>query len=486
MARRLARFLIAVPALLALLAFTATACGPYFAEAIFVRSDLPDMPLDSYAAGNLGIVQPTYSYSYLVAAYRYFSGRGFSDVEQKRLLAYWNQRLSFDDAFQYGQTQGTTDHRAQDARDLWDAVRAELSSANGPERAVAPRLPASLYATGSNYADYLNCLPDAYLTAVKTLRQRAQQFGPSSAAVNSWVNAQDAVFRNCDGSSTASPIAPTPAETDLPPVLRKDREYQTAAAYFYAGDLDEAKRRFLAIAADPSSPWRATAALVAARCDIRSFLNGDGGQAMERLSDADTQLEKIIADPSLASMKVPAQQLRGFTQFRIAPERRVTELGNILERDTSPETFETDFGDYTLLLKAGINSPVRSSQTRNAAMTEWIYAFKNAGGPDDESFRVSRWQETKSVPWLVAALTYAHADTTQVVPLLEEAARTPVQSPAYQTLAFHRARILTEQGKGNQARGELDNILKAPANQTPASARNLFLALRMKLAQNLR
>src|SRR5688572_30991700 len=48
----------------------AEACGPHFTDAIFVFQKHPDDPLEKFARGNIGVLQPTYARSYLVAAYR--------------------------------------------------------------------------------------------------------------------------------------------------------------------------------------------------------------------------------------------------------------------------------------------------------------------------------------------------------------------------------------------------------------------------------
>src|SRR5260221_9387781 len=49
----------------------------------------PDVPLEKYAAGRLGIVQPTFARSYLVVAYRYFAGVPLTKDEQFAAEALW-------------------------------------------------------------------------------------------------------------------------------------------------------------------------------------------------------------------------------------------------------------------------------------------------------------------------------------------------------------------------------------------------------------
>src|SRR5712671_7960311 len=70
------------------------ACGPFFTEAIFVYSKHPDLPLENFAAGKLGVVEPMWARSYLVAAYRNLAGNGLSQTEAKAIKSVWDDRLN--------------------------------------------------------------------------------------------------------------------------------------------------------------------------------------------------------------------------------------------------------------------------------------------------------------------------------------------------------------------------------------------------------
>ena len=56
----------------------------------------PDVPLEKYAAGRLGIVQPTFARSYLVVAYRYFAGVPLTKDEQFGAETLWSERIGHD------------------------------------------------------------------------------------------------------------------------------------------------------------------------------------------------------------------------------------------------------------------------------------------------------------------------------------------------------------------------------------------------------
>src|SRR4026207_979960 len=90
--------LVAVSLVLVLLLTTTPAvraCGPFMVEAVFVHTVHPSYPLERYAAGRIGVGQPTYARSYLYVAYRYLAGPGFTPPEQKALTSLWKDRLEF-------------------------------------------------------------------------------------------------------------------------------------------------------------------------------------------------------------------------------------------------------------------------------------------------------------------------------------------------------------------------------------------------------
>jgi tetratricopeptide (TPR) repeat protein len=475
MAQRIARFsltfLLALTLIVPPPAVMACGEGPESAESIFIQSDRPDLPFDTYAAGELGIVQPGYDRSYLVVAYRYFSGKAFDASEQAQLVALWNHYLNNED---HGPQVQAGAGEAE-----WNAALQDVAQIKVPDN---PQLSAHDRFVLATYQSYTNCLDDAYHTAAKTLKERAQQFGPRSAAVQSWVGAQQTVFHNCDAGSGSIPNA---AEASLPPVIRADRDYQIAAAYFYSGNWDEAEKRFRQIAGDVSSPWRATAAMVAARCQIRAATLGtdDPVERQRNYVAADAQLKKIIADPAFSSVKAGAERLRGYVEFRLDPDARLVELSNVIEQRSTPENIAVNLDDYSKLIKKPLTPAKLASLREQSAMTDWIFSFEGRGETEDK--RITSWQKSRSLAWLVAALTYAQADTPQLAELLDAAAKVPATSPAYLTVAFHRDRLLAAGGKPDQARPDLDKVLKMPQDRMPPSARNLFLALRMKAARNL-
>lgn len=458
------------------------ACGPDFVVPTLTAVEGPDLPPEAYAAGRIGVILPSYDTVYLVIAYRYFSGKPLNSVEQQQFVSLWKHN------HQLFESEATPN----DARAEWEGTRqkfergAATNMLNSGDKLAGQYAAASLPGT---YDTYDNCLDDAYRTAERTLQERAKQFGDKSAAFRSWLTAQDAVFQNCDGgSASASSDLPEAADASLPAVIRADRDYQIAAAYFYAGKWDEAEKRFSAVAEDPSSPWRATAGLVMARCEIRKATLGTDDPAEQQKSflTADAQLRKIVPDPVFASVKNGAERLRGFIEYRTRPDERLFELSNALAQGERNNTFEQDLVDFTKLMHDG-----RVTQLKNAAalqkneLTDWIATLAAGGTDEAEAHMMTRFQQTHSAAWLVGALTNADKDTPQLTEMLEATKSVDTSSAAYLSIAFQRDRLLASRGQEGEARREAAWILEMPEDKLPRSSRNLFLALRMKLAKNL-
>src|SRR6266550_659997 len=73
---------------------TVLACGPFSLDTIFVFTVHPEYPLENFARGNLGMIQPSYARSYLYVAYRYLNGNSFTPAEQNALVELWGDRLN--------------------------------------------------------------------------------------------------------------------------------------------------------------------------------------------------------------------------------------------------------------------------------------------------------------------------------------------------------------------------------------------------------
>ncbi|HEX6084589.1 MAG TPA: hypothetical protein VF266_08680 [Thermoanaerobaculia bacterium] len=405
----------------------------------------PDSPVDRYVDGQLGILQPTYARSHLVIAFRHLSGRppspaereGFLDLLLHRLPDYREPRVS--------------------PEEQWERLRTSIRGVAYQEAPDRTRL--------IDDVDFVwidNCTGDAFTTAAETLNARVKTFGAQSAAVDAWLDAQELVFSNCDEGDAKVPDA----EESLPEIIRADRRYQQAAADFYAMRYDEAHDRFHTLANDPKSPYRPLSMLLAARTLIR--MTTVAGQ--DHLEQAQEELREILADRSLAPYHESAWGLLAYTVARRAPQQRFDDAARgLLAGQPTARRARTDLGDYTLLWEREGVTP------GNDELTDWIRTFQ-AG---DATHALERWNATRKMPWLVAALTHTKYGDAAAAKLLQDSDGVAPSSPAYASVTYHRVRLLSD---AETAHAELDRVL---AGDLPISARNQFFEQRRFIARSL-
>jgi hypothetical protein len=405
----------------------------------------PDPPIDRYIDGHLGIVMPTFARSHLVTAYRYFSGNPLSTVE----------REGFRDLLRHRLDEYPGDVKPVDPGEQWARLRSEIRGIDldpYPDR----------YRHIEPYSSFANCTDSAFAMAAATLKQRWDELGKPAAL--QWLDAQELVFANCSGEEVTIP-ADDPA---LPAVLRADRAYQIAAANFYALRFDAARAQFLTVASDTKSQWQPYARLGAIRSLIRAQSLGVTVRESDPLTVADRELRAILADASLRSMHDAAWDLLAVTTARRDPQQRFRDAAKaLLGGETSARRVRVQLADYTVLRDKDVTS--------DDELTEWIRAFQ-AG---DTALALTRWESTKSLPWLVAAMTHIASDHTAVPALLEASAAHASNT----TIAYHRVRLLLAREQYDAARAEADRALDAA--DLPYSTRNRFLEKRRALARNL-
>lgn len=442
----------------------------YFKEAIFTYSQHPDFPLEKFAQGELGVLQPTYARSYLYVAYRYLIGTGFDQQEQQAILALWDERL----------TRRWNSGKAWIVD--WHQARNRVPGVGSPPSISAYRR--------QGYSYYLNYPEDAFRTAVRTLNERIEKFGVNSPEVRDWVQAQDGVFANCSGDETI----PAPAKPGMHPLIQADRAYQIAAANFYAGNFDMAGKMFRDIAKDASSSWRQIAPYLVARTLVRKATLGAGPTDMDLLAQAETQLKKVLSDSSLSTMHPAAQRLLNLIRFRLYPNERLHELAQAVLKKNSGKTLKQDLWNYTLLLDKFVGNEEEYEQEikfeelsgvkRKDDVTNWIFTFQ-ADGKAALEHSLQKWGETSSLPWLVASLSKIDAGHPKLLELLEAAGKVEQDSPAFLSVVFHSIRLMRASERKAEARERLDSLLSKGGLAFPPSSLNLFLAQRLKVARNL-
>lgn len=472
---RRARLSPLVACLLAfVLLFTATqpvsACGPFMVEAIFVHTVHPGYPMDRFAAGRIGVVQPTYARSYLYVAYRYLSGSSFTPDEQKALTSLWKNRLEF------GWSAGEEDW----LKPWLEARKKVVAQDPAPISAYRSR------EKPNEYEAYLNCQKDSFDTAISTLNERIAKYGADNPAVRTWLEAQDQVFSNCGGGS----FIPAELPPDADALMRADRAYQIAAANFYSEKFDEAQKRFESISNDGASPWRNNSVYLVARTLARKGSIGPPEQKQESLSAAEAQLRKILADKNLSSLHAASTRLLNLVRLRAHPDERLTELAQTLTTKTANPNLKQDLWDYTALLDTYLEKDEEDTTKsappvpKGADLSDWIATFQDTS-KDAENHALARWQATHSNPWLIAALSLTNGKHPKANELLSEAMKVNSRSAAFASARYHAIRLLIETGKTTEARTLLDQTLKSDRAHFDESALNLLSGQRMSLANSL-
>ena len=452
-------------------------------EPAFTIRTRPDFPIKNFLAGQLGVIQPTYYRKYLVVAYRYLNGAPLSASEQKILQDEWEpERTQQNEAavIQAGPRLGPVA--------VWNNALSTTYGGTQVSRGFFDPLGISTYRRyGTNQIDFYNCLPDAFTTATIRLRAYQDKFGIKSDEVREWVDAQELVFSNC-GRDTVNGGGPSAIPAESPEaalaMIREDRAYQIAAANFYAGKYDEAKRRFDQIAADSDSPWHGIAPLLAGRAVLREATINDGNEGMDEkeLADAEAIFRSVMADRSRAEYHAAAQRLVNFAEARLRPEAELKRLAEKLST-TDGADLKQDLIDYTVLLD---QMPRKGNQNAfRDDMTDWIFTFQARGDAKLQARAFAKWKETGSNAWLAAALITANANSASNQELLTAVRSTKPGSPIHSIATFHRLRLEYEAGRSNAVRPEIDALLRDGDRTFSLSTINLLKALRMRMATNL-
>ncbi|HMC62292.1 MAG TPA: hypothetical protein VKJ01_24060 [Candidatus Solibacter sp.] len=423
----------------------AESCGSFLSVAQFSYVSQP--PQDVFASGQLGILRPNYYRRYLVVAYRYLTG---APLSQEEAAAFGFRRALLPDTA----APLTPVEQWIEARKVVPGVTAI--------QAIDQYRPLQNPTSGESYQ---NCLDDAFAHAVQTLRERAARWGIGSPLLSEWVRGQDAVFKNCNGGEAMPPPLPPGADS----LLRADRQYQIAAAEFYAEQYEAAEKDFGGIGRDVDSPWRDLGEFMVARTLIREATVGEDE---EKLPEAQRALDNIIANPQKMKWRNAARGLRDFVTARLDPDGQILALSErLMHSGTGPE-FTHALTDFTLLWDKRKDAPPGETE-----LTDWIATFQAVNW--EHAFE--RWRAQPNDAWLVAALSSVPHDDPAVPELLAAAQRVRVATPAWPSAMFYGISLELARGETQAARKWVDRALTA---NSPPDVRNEFLAQRMALARS--
>ncbi len=471
------------------------ACGPFFDEAFFSYSFHPDFPLTEFAKGNLGIIKPTYSRSYLVAAYCYLTGRPLGAAEQREYERLWQYRL-VNSAFSDSQT--TSSDTTNDPAAGWLKARGQI--ADTPLDKIETFR--SVSAGENNFNTFENCSKEAFVAATSTLSKYETKYGKQSQITKDWVNAQDKVFCHCGAgrydyqTKQNMPEGPFPESLpkDTESTLKADRNYQIACAHFYAMHYDQAEQEFVAISQDTSSSWKDMGLYLAARCMIRKGTMPDTVD-MASLIKASHLLEDVLKDSSLARLHDSAGQLLNFITLRTQPDERLLVLAQEILDPTKTKNLFQNLYDYTFLLdqyypdapsvfgsEPANQRPIPGDWAKND-LTDWVTIFQTFNKGEARTKALKKWRETRALPWLIAALSKTTSRSAEEEDLIAAACAIPTTSAAYVTVSYYLTDLFIKSKQNNLASQRLLSVL--PLN-LPPSSRNGFLTLQMSIAPTLK
>ncbi len=443
-----------VPALLLALAgrWLVKACAQPVVFPVFVYSRHPDLPRSEFIDGRMGVLQPTFARSYLVIAYRYLNGVGLNEREREQARDFYKDRET-----------GDWDHTGTDWSDYWRRTRSTVKAVPLPP-SLSVTLGKLAYSPENHNFD-LNCAEDAFRVAAHTLEARRQRFGLTNPGFLSWVQAQDAVFENCDSHG---PIPPE-AAPELPQELRNDRRYQIAAGHFYAGQNAEALRRFQKISQENASEWSTISHYLVVRTLLR----------MQKLDEVQAEAERILKDERLSPIHGMTGNLLERAHIKQNSQEYFDRLAELLATPGQDDGLREELWNYSALYDQLLPDKIGT-----ADLTDWIIHFQSQD-PDAGPHCLEKWRSTHSDAWLLAALRTATPQEAEQDGLLSAARALPEDSPAYLTVAyFINARALKD-GDLASTRARVDKLLASTQVRGLPSSVNLFRGLRFRAAPGL-
>ncbi len=430
----------------ALLLACAIDVGPFFTPL-----ENPENQL-AFNGGRIGLLTPVLTKENELIAFRLLSG-----LKMDQGSATGGRKAAV------GAVPGNAPLSGQEA---WIEARKTIQNPHGPLFINAYRTKSA----GDQFVYYENCLSDAFDTATRTLEDRRVSYG-SAAAIENWVAAQDRVFENCSGDNKTYPD-PLPG-TDRS-LFRADREYQIAAAHFYAEDFAAAEQSFRTIANDPGTPWRQVASYMVARTLLREASLQNNAAALPKARE---QLTKISNDRTAAPLDEAARRLLEHLDAVEHPQATVESLAVRLSAPQSRSpSLENAIQQSAFVLRAG-SFQAALSRPDVPEPFDWVQTLEKGDG----AHAVERWRSQNSLPWLTLAVMYSSGKDSAVTELLAQADGVPENSPGFGTVSYNAVRLRIERGDTGPARAKLDSLLARLGGQ-PDSLVNAWRAERMRLA----
>jgi hypothetical protein len=498
----------------------------------FVSRAQPDIRLDRYEAGSLGVVLTTYPRVFLYPAWRAIvrgapvvavpSSSGASAMSPLEKACCDNSSEDY-----------VSLSNPVSGPNQWLAAR--LAIAGAPPR-VAP----SIWRIEYSYpwTSYRNCPDPAWSMAAVNLKALQSRGDATPARLQAWVAAQDGVFEFCDYVAGAlpkfgkppvpPPQIPAPLPDGEPLAWRQWREYQIASAYFYGGRLEEAETLFTKIGAQAGHPMQAWGEYLALRTSLRrltlstvwdaalrKLLDGQGTPEQKKtasevfkshrdawqqgqLAALTARGNRILAKPTLHPVHEPVRATLRRAAFLLTPAQRLAQLSDQLDDVQADPHINDALADWRRLandLLDGVAPSIEAMRARHAWF-DWMRTLQGCEGTlarsdtvncqVENTHALARWEATgkasrgESAAWLVAVLATSAKPTPELVQAAERVAET---APEYLTVQYHLVRLQRTAGQTDLARSRVEGLLAKASQST--SAANLLRRERFAMATGL-
>jgi hypothetical protein len=467
------RLLLAATLFAATHAYASGDYGPSFTR--YKAYSAPDIAVESFQEGQLGVLQPGMQRVYLYTAWRTMTlgpkvkgspgtagGLGRADGS----------------SFGYGWWGAGADTPSKDA---WLSETRLAESQFGP----CP-----------------NASNEFAISTIKALNKRKDA---TPARLKAWVEAQELVSLSCkaaedarymDKSALAKAVLPAALPSGEPAYWRQLRDYQRAAASFHTDRYADATAQFEQIGATADHPMRDLGRYLALRSEVRhavaDTLKADDAVRARAMAALEQRGQAILADPSLAARHEATRAVLRSARVYVTPQAAFAELNKYLANPEADPFLDDRLGDWAVVMRSGDDQPlVRAANVKAARekydFLDWIENLRDCGYPEekDKTCRASaqralaQWQRTKSRPWLAAAMMTSET----LNPALEKAAvASKPADPEYLTVRYHLARLYRLAGRVNEARAVSDAALKLDMSN---GSRNLFREERFAVATSV-
>lgn len=501
---------------------SAQACGPDFFPDVFIRKLRPDHP-KLFAQGKLGILLPTYPREDLIVAFRYLNGGTLSASERAAYQPLYSENEP--EIQQQWNSEDVARKNYNPPDEIWSTASSKYSSP--PAQFKRDRTVTVKTSTGWNFqSDYANCTDSSFSTAVSTLQAREKTWGERNPELTDWVRAQNVVFSNCAGKDQSLPAPAPPTSSAL---LKADRAYQIASARFYAGHFDDARNAFAAIGQDAASPWRGIAQYLVARSVVRQAFFAAEADSSEvatfdpaRMKQAATLLRTLLRQkpPGISSHAIQSEL--DLVRLRTEPKSRTRELtialagprtdpdyaqhladltwyldtnldNKAVREDASPYNFLTpnQLRDNVTLTPTQVSDFFRKTYSQlagfraSSTLVDWLITWQSPAR-EAATHAADEWKTTHDLYWLIAAIAKASEKDSYTPDLILAAEQVPADSPAWETLTYHRIRLLIALGQAVRAQAILDEVMPGIQASGRDSSINAFRGLEMRAATSLK